>query len=536
MKKLFSVLMVLALSISMLAVTAGATPIEKVTIGTTSVIEVADSSEYAYEMLSSGVSAMPLVYQDTTGGYHPLLATYETQDAQTWVYTIVEGMHWCDGEKVTAEDILFTLEYDDAHGSANLIDQTDSEGKTTAAKYSGYELSEDGMSISLTLAKANVRELSNMTSFRVVPKHILEGKDEPTSDDLRIGCGPYMFDSFNKDAGTISFVVNPHYPTTPNVDTIVYQLFSNEDTMYMALQMGDIDFTWNYSMGVPATYQDILAASENVTLESVSAANEPAVLAFNNAKGPFADENLRKAVSYALDYEAFKTYFGSVFAEIPNTGFVPTSTIGFKETDKLTTDTEKAAEYMAAAGYTEKNADGFYVDAQGNVASFALTVNAGKTAHVGYAELVKTQLEQFGIQVALDALDGDSYNAKTSNKFSENNITMEAAIYGYTVAGMGMMNGLGSIYVSGNHPVQGGCQVFDEEFQGILSEMSAAANVEEYTAAAGKLQDFYAQHTPLLALYWDNMVHAHAARFENITIDYTFGINNVNNWFTISEK
>ena len=301
MKKLFSVLMVLALSISMLAVTAGATPIEKVTIGTTSVIEVADSSEYAYEMLSSGVSAMPLVYQDTTGGYHPLLATYETQDAQTWVYTIVEGMHWCDGEKVTAEDILFTLEYDDAHGSANLIDQTDSEGKTTAAKYSGYELSEDGMSISLTLAKANVRELSNMTSFRVVPKHILEGKDEPTSDDLRIGCGPYMFDSFNKDAGTISFVVNPHYPTTPNVDTIVYQLFSNEDTMYMALQMGDIDFTWNYSMGVPATYQDILAASENVTLESVSAANEPAVLAFNNAKGPFADENLRKAVSYALD-------------------------------------------------------------------------------------------------------------------------------------------------------------------------------------------------------------------------------------------
>ena len=66
--------------------------------------------------------------------------------------------------------------------------------------------------------------------------------------------------------------------------------------------------------------------------------------------------------------------------------------------------------------------------------------------------------------------------------------------------------------------------------------MSAAANVEEYTAAAGKLQDFYAQHTPLLALYWDNMVHAHAARFENITIDYTFGINNVNNWFTISEK
>ncbi|MBQ8933187.1 MAG: hypothetical protein IJ061_02765, partial [Lachnospiraceae bacterium] len=38
-------------------------------------------------------------------------------------------------------------------------------------------------------------------------------------------------------------------------------------------------------------------------LLSINATNAPAVLAFNNAKGPFADENLRRAVSKALDYE-----------------------------------------------------------------------------------------------------------------------------------------------------------------------------------------------------------------------------------------
>ena len=89
---------------------------------------------------------------------------------------------------------------------------------------------------------------------------------------------------------------------------------------------------------------------------------------------------------------------------------------------------------MEAAGYSEKNADGFYVNDAGQIASFTLTVNAAKEAHVGYAEMIKNQLEQFGIQVNLDAVDKDSYNAKTSNKFSENNITMEAAIYGYTAA------------------------------------------------------------------------------------------------------
>ena len=515
---------------------ASAYAIDTLTIGTTASIETAVFGEYNFDMLASGVSELPLVYQDTMGEYHPLLASYTTEDAATWTYTIQDGMTWSDGEPVTAEDILFTLQYDQANGSANFEAQTDDEGKVTEAKYAGCTISDDKMSISLTLASPNVRELSNMTSFRVMPKHIYVGKDTVTEAEGRITCGPYVLESFNKEAGTITFVVNEKYPAKPNVERIVYQLFGNEDTMYLALQQGDIDMVWAYSTGVAGTYQDVLSADANVALVNVAAANVPAVLAFNNAKGLFSDENLRQAVSYALNYEEFKTYFGSAYAEIPNRGFVPSTTVGYKDTEKLTTDTAKAEEYMKAAGYAEKNADGFYVNADGQVAAFTLTVNAAKETHVGYAELIRTQLEQFGIQVNLDAVDKDSYNAKTSNKFSENNITMEAAIYGYTAAGMGMSNGLGSIYVDGNHAVQGGCQVFDEAFSAILSEMKAAKTIEEYYAGAAKLQDYYAAHTPLIALYWDNMMLAYSAALDNVTVDAVFGLNNVNNWFSITKK
>ena len=515
---------------------ASAYAIDTLTIGTTASIETAVFGEYNFAMLASGVSELPLVYQDTIGEYHPLLASYTTEDATTWTYTIQDGMTWSDGEPVTAEDILFTLQYDQANGSANFEPQTDDEGKVTEAKYIGYTISDDKKSISLTLASPNVRELSNMTSFRVMPKHIYEGKDTVTEAEGRITCGPYVLESFNKEAGTITFVVNDKYPAKPNVERIVYQLFGNEDTMYLALQQGDIDMVWAYSTGVAGTYQDVLAADANVSLVNVAAANAPAVLAFNNAKGLFSDENLRQAVSYALNYEEFKTYFGSAYAEIPNRGFVPSTTVGYKDTEKLTTDAAKAEEYMKAAGYAEKNADGFYVDADGQVAAFTLTVNAAKETHVGYAELIKTQLEQFGIQVNLDSVDKDSYNAKTSNKFSENNITMEAAIYGYTAAGMGMGNGLGSIYVDGNHAVQGGCQVFDEAFSAILSEMKSAKTIEEYYAGAANLQDYNAAHTPLIALYWDNMMLAYSAALDNVTVDAVFGLNNVNNWFSITKK
>ena len=510
--------------------------IDTLTVGTTAAIETAVFGEYNFDMLASGVSELPLVYQDTKGEYHPLLATYATEDAATWTYTIQDGMTWSDGEPVTAEDILFTLQYDQANGSANFEAQTGEDGKVTEAKYTGYSLSADKMSISLTLASPNVRELSNMTSFRVMPKHVYEGKDTVTEAEGRITCGPYVLESFNKEAGTITFAVNEYYPQKPNVEKIVYQLFGNEDTMYLALQQGDIDMVWSYSTGVAGTYQDVLSTDTNVSLVNVAAANVPAVLAFNNAKGLFADENLRQAVSYALDYDAFKTYFGSAYAEIPNRGFVPSTTVGYTDTEKLTTDTAKADEYMKAAGYTEKNADGFYVNADGTAAAFTLTVNAAKETHVGYAEMVKTQLEAFGIQVNLDAVDKDAYNAKTSNKFSENNITMEAAIYGYTAAGMGMGNGLGSIYVDGNHAVQGGCQVFDEAFSSILDELKAAKTIEEYYTGAAKLQDYYAAHMPLIALYWDNMMLAYSSKLDNVTVDAVFGLNNVNNWFSITKK
>ena len=140
-----------------------------------------------------------------------------------------------------------------------------------------------------------------MTSFRVMPKHVYEGKDTVTDEEARITCGPYVLESFNKESGTITFVVNEKYPQQPNVEKIVYQLFGNEDTMYLALQQGDIDMVWAYSAGVAGTYQDVLAGDANVSLINVAAANAPAVLAFNNAKGLFSNEDLRQAVSYALD-------------------------------------------------------------------------------------------------------------------------------------------------------------------------------------------------------------------------------------------
>ena len=507
-------------------------PIAQLTVGTTMTIEKAIREEYNYDVLSSSTTELPLVRQDVSGHYLPLLCDFSTEDSISWTYTVHDGLKWDDGEPLTAEDILFTLEYDDAAGTANFNDKTDSEGNVSAAKYSGYTLSEDKMSITLTLAEPNVRDPGNMVYFRVMPKHVYEGKDSVTEAEARIGCGPYSFESFNKEAGTVSFAANENYPQQPHVGRIVFRIFGSEDTMYMALRSGDIDLVWNYSTGVSTNYADVLG--EDVSLMSVSAANVPAVLGFNNAKGFFADENLRHAVSCALDYQQFKTLFGSEHAATPTRSFAPATTLGYMDSSELTQDIPAAESYMKAAGY-EKNADGFF-EKDGAEASFKLSCNAEKETHAGCAELIKTQLEAFGIHVELDSLDKDSYNAKTSNKFSGNNVTMEAAIYGFTAAGMGMGSGLGTIYVDGSHNVQGGCQVFDEDFAAAKQALDEAYSIEEYYAAAAQVQTYYAEHCPLLALYWDNLLYAYNSRLDGLEADALFGLNNAENWLNVTKK
>ena len=505
--------------------TPTSTTVDTVVIGTTAVIEKAVRGEYNYEMLSSGNSDIPLVYKDTDGAYHPLLASYTTTDSKTWTFTVVDGMKWSDGVDVTAEDILFTLQQEDKVG----------EGKT----YTSAVVSSDKKSIALTLPSVNLRALADLTYFRTMPKHIYEGKTEEqiTEADGRVVCGPYVLESFNKDAGTLTFVQNTYYPNKPNVNKIVFQLFDQADVMYLALAAGDLDSVWAYSVGVPQTYASILKDAKDIVLETAPQENAPAVLMFDNHSAPFNNADLRNAISYALDYSKFVEVFGGATASIPNRGFAPNATFGFKETEKLGQNLTKADELMQRAGYA-KNSDGKYAK-DGAVFEFDLSVTATNAQHVRYAELVKTQLEAFGIKVNIDSLDVLSFRIKTTNKFSGDNdktVAYQAAINGFTAAGMGMINGFGSIYVDKNHAVQGCCQVDNEEFNGILAEMAAADTPEKYFAGSAKLQDYYATATPLLALYWDAVGYAHTANLEGWVIDATFGINNVNTWMNLKTK
>ena len=251
-----------------------------------------------------------------------------------------------------------------------------------------------------------------------------------------------------------------------------------------------------------------------------------AVLIFNNNKAPFDNENIRKAVACAIDYDAFRATFGSSYASASRAGFIPEGTPGYIETPELTRDLDKAKEYLTAAGCEDTDGDGF-VEYNGEKLTFPVMLRGDKPAHERYAELLKNNLAQIGIELVPDIKE-----VATFRELTEQNQAQTAVITGLTAFGMAKNQGMASLYLWGENRMGYG-QVYDEAYKALLDQADAAVTMEDYYAAAAAMQEYYAEHIPAVALYWDSHVQAYNSAYEGFVNDGTFGLLNVQTWMKL---
>lgn len=488
-------------------------------VGTNAEITAANRSEYNYDVISGTLSQLAPIWVDEAGEFHALLCNFSTDDSKTWTLTVMDGMKWHDGKPVTADDIKFTLEYMDT--------QTDG---GYAERYLDIRVLND-KTIELELERPNPRELSNLTTLRIMPKHIYDGVSDYTTVDTNlanIGCGPYKFSRFDSNAGVVEFTAFEAYPAgTPKVKNVIIKLFDNEDTMYMALKAGEIDMVYKYSGGINPTVIEDLQKAGNLTLYPVHNTANSATLIFNNNVKPFQDNNLRMAVSYAIDYDAFRKTFGSAYAISSTAGFIPKGTYGYIETEVLKRDLEKAKDYLKAAGCVDKDGDG-YVEYNDETLTLPIMLRDDKPVHTRYAELLKNNLEEIGILVTLDVQEVANFRELTEKQQAQT-----AIITGLTSFGMAKNQGLASLYLWGENSMGYG-QVFDTSYKALLDKADVATSMEEYKAVAEEIQNYYAQTRPAIALFWDAHVQAYKSKYDGFIVDGTFGIMNVQSFMNLS--
>ncbi len=300
----------------------------------------------------------PVLSIDKDGNVQDGLATYETKDNQTYVYTFKKGIKFSDGTEMTAKDAVFSIEhYMDPETAGN-----------TAFIYAGVKSVKATGKYEMKLVlkqpdatwKAKLAGCYGLVFSEKAFKKV--GKDKfGTADGGIVGTGAYKLSKWEMGVQTV-LEKNENYHDADSVDiqkvTILY--FSDNSSELMALKTGQID---EITEPDATMFEDIDKIDDVKHIRAESKAG--VYLAMNCKTGPFQDKNVRKAVAYALDKQSLMvSQYGKEDVEEASSFYCPDGAIGYgkdiieqskKDVAQYEYDLEKAKEYLAKSDY----ADGF---------------------------------------------------------------------------------------------------------------------------------------------------------------------------------
>jgi peptide/nickel transport system substrate-binding protein len=339
----------------------------------------------------------------------PGLATDATQiDDTTWTATIRSDAEWHDGEKFTAEDVVFTYRYFRdgpptryAHhvSDAPEITRIEAEDDETVRFECAYPCP--------TLADITFADLP------IIPKHVWEDVDDPYEyAELPVGTGPYELDDY-ESGQRLRFSANGDYfMGDPLVDEIVVPIIQDRSAIFTALKSGDIDTS---SVRIPPS--TVTEFDENENFDVVDATSLSLVeIRMNYERSPFDRQEFRWAVSRAIDKQSL--------VDVVMLGNAVPGTEGYPHPESPWTAPDIEQPYrpeevrpqLDDLGFRDRDGDGVRETPAGEELSFTLKVPSTKPAYIRGAELVAEDLTDVGLDTSVMTLDpgaiGDLYSSR----------------------------------------------------------------------------------------------------------------------------
>ena len=236
--------------------------------------------------------------------YGLLAEKIEWPDDRSWVsYIIRDEAKWHDGRDVTADDVVWTFN--------TLMEK----GHPFYKYYYGdvtEVYKENEKKVRFNFKNNTNKELVLIVGqLPVLPKHYWKDKNfEETSLEIPLGSGPYKIKSF--DSGrSITYELNKDYwgfknkipikVGKDNYGTIRYDYYKDRGIEREAFKSGEIDFFSENSSKELATAYDINSVKKGLIQHENPQGMQG--FAFNIRKEKFKDRRVRKALSYAFDFE-----------------------------------------------------------------------------------------------------------------------------------------------------------------------------------------------------------------------------------------
>lgn len=334
----------------------------------------AGTSEVLFNIFEGLMKASP------DGGVIPAVASdYQmSDDGLSYTFTLREGVTFHNGNKVTLDDVLYSLER--CAGSEN-------NGVPLIAAFSNVtDVAADGQGrVVVTLEKPSLEFLNSMTAA-IIPN----GSGEKISSDP-VGTGPFRFVSYSPQSSMEMVRFDGYWGEAAHLEKVTFKIITEVNTLVMGLKGGTLDMVIHLPNTVSAEVaQDFTVLQD--TMKLVQA------LYLNNNVKPFDDVRVRQAMYYAINVQEVIDFVCDGAGVPTGTSMYPAFTKYFvaELAEKYPYDVQKAKDLLAQAGYP----NGF---------SMTIAAPSNYRQHVDTALVLSQQLAAVGITAEVQEVPWENW-------------------------------------------------------------------------------------------------------------------------------
>ncbi len=274
-----------------------------------------------------------------------------SKDGTIYNVSLRKNAVWHDGEPVTSDDVLFTIEL--LRSDSQYIPE---DIRSFWQEVDVKNLSEDTLQFKLPEPFA---PFLDYLTFGILPEHLLGGKtlDEIVNDPFNmqpVGSGPYRFDHLVVEDGQITGVsltaFDKFYRKPPFIEQIIFRYYSDSPAALQAYREGEVQ-------GLGQVTSDILPdVLSEPNLAVYTGRNPELSLVLLNLKNPEAkylqDPNVRKALMYGLNRQWIVNRQMQGQAIIANGPILPGTWAYYDDQKSIPYDPDIANQMLKDAGYT----------------------------------------------------------------------------------------------------------------------------------------------------------------------------------------
>ena len=413
-----------------------------------------------------------LLVMDENNEPAPSLAESFSQiDEKTYEFKLRQDVKFHDGEAMTADDVVFSLNRARNSNYVSYVVDAISEVEK-----------KDDYTVIVKTKEPYSPLLSALTVpfTAIVPQHVVEA-DEDAFALNPIGTGAYKFVEWKQGEYT-KLEANPDYfQGAPKTQNLVMKVVPEASQRVIAIETGEADLAYNVS----ANDSKRVEGDDKLQLFK-GASQSVSYLTINETNEKFSDKRVRQAIRYAIDKEAIveTMLYG---AGEPADSVIPSSTFGYSEKiQKYDRDIEKAKQLMADAGYP----DGF---------SCTLSVTDDSVKNE-ICQVIQSQLKEIGIEASIQTKEYGTWIDELGTGSHELSFSSWVCVTGdadYT-------------YYSLLHSTQTGYPgndafLKDKEVDKLVVGGRKTADLEKRQAYYDKLEELLGDLSPYAPLYYDSI-------------------------------